>query len=253
MKGYSKTIPNYYSIKKYNNDYYKFTFHKFPIKNGGFEENKEDLFDIKDTSDIPEGKFKQSISRSRSKIFEYAMCNDFDYFVTLTLDPKKNDVLNISDFIKRFGQFVRNNRNRKSSNIQYLLIPEKHKSGSWHLHGLIKGINENDLFINENGYLDWEEYKKRFGYISLSKVKNQVAVSKYITKYISKSLANDNTVTEKEKKIYYVSRGLKQAVKVDEGTFYDIDFITFDYEGEYVNIKELNHEEYLNIAKRLQY
>lgn len=245
MIGQSKVIPNYYSIKKYNNNYYRLTYHNYPIKNGGFEEERN-YIKVENTE-----KLSQSISRARTMIFDYAISNEFDYFVTLTIDKKKMDRYNLTEYIKKFGQFIRNNRKDKGSKIQYLLIPEKHKSGEWHMHGLIKGINENELSINENGYLDWNEYKKRFGYISLSKVKNNIAVAKYITKYISKSLASDDTVTEKEKKLYYVTRGLNKSIKIYEGSGLNDEGITYDYTNDYVKVLDMNKEEYNNLMKRL--
>ena len=67
------------------------------------------------------------------------MCNDFDYFITLTLNPINIDTFDLDNFIRTFGQFIRDQRKKYSwGDIQYLLVPEKHKSGSWHMHGLIK-------------------------------------------------------------------------------------------------------------------
>ena len=36
-----------------------------------------------------EGRLMQSVSRSKRMLLEYAICNEWDYFVTLTLDPQK--------------------------------------------------------------------------------------------------------------------------------------------------------------------
>ena len=68
-------------------------------------------------------KLKNNICRARNKILEYVLCNDFVYFVTLTLKPDKFDRKNLQEFIKKLGKFINNYNNRKSANIKYLLIP----------------------------------------------------------------------------------------------------------------------------------
>ncbi len=212
----SKYLYNYYNIKKYHDSYYRLTVFKVAIKNPGFEEEYKEC-KYKKNKIESEGKLDNNIIRARSKVFEYALCNEFDYFVTLTLDPKKYNRYDLDGFIKDLGQFIRNYRRVHGLDIQYLLIPERHSDGAWHMHGLMKGIPEEHLHINGNGYLDWKAYKDRFGWISLDKVRNKEAVSKYITKYITKEQFG-KSMNEKHKKLYYVTRGLKQAEVIEKGT-----------------------------------
>lgn len=248
INGYSNLITNYYSIKKYNDNLYKFTFHKFPVKNTGFEILNN--IDIEYSRDVNDEKLDNHISRAKNKIFEYAAANEFDYFLTLTLDKEKYDRHNLSKYIKDLGQLIRNYRRDKKVDIQYLLIPEPHQDGAWHMHGLIKGIPEEELTINKNGYLDWLPYSNKFGWCSIDKVRSQEAISKYITKYISKALRCD-LKREKEKKLYYVTRGLKVAQKVKEGTLNGELNIPCDYENDYVKTKMLNGLEYLKLDNQL--
>ena len=246
INGYSKLITNYYSIKKYNDNLYKFTFHKFPIKNSGFEV----LNNIKRSRDVNDEKLDNHISRAKNKIFEYAAANEFDYFLTLTLDKDKYNRYDLGKYIKDLGQMIRDYRKKTGANIQYLLIPEPHKNGAWHMHGLIKGIPQEDLTKNKNGYLDWSPYSKKFGYCSIDPVRSQEAISKYITKYISKALQAD-LKREKEKKLYYVTRGLKTAIKVKEGTINGQLTVPYEYENDYVKTKMLNGLEYLRLNNQL--
>lgn len=234
MRSKSKYLYNYYSIKKYYDNYYRLTVFKVRIKNAGFE-LESPKYKSENNNEF-EGKLDNNIIRARSKVFEYALCNDFEYFVTLTLDKTKMDRYSLDDFIKKLGQFIRNYRKKYGVNIQYLLIPEKHKDGAWHMHGLIKGIPEAHLTLNKNGYKDWEAYSKRFGYISIDEIKNKEAISRYITKYISKSFYGGG-VTEKNKKMYYASRGLKKAERIKEGTYYASNNDDFDYENKYIKVK----------------
>jgi len=237
LQSQSKYFYGYYTIKKYNDNYYKMIIFKYPVRNSGFEIERnyesECTYEFIDDDE----RFNSSISRSRSKVFEYAICNEFDYFVTLTLDPKKYNRYDLDGFIKDLGQFIRNYRRVHGLDIQYLLIPERHSDGAWHMHGLMKGIPEEYLHINGNGYLDWKAYKDRFGWISLDKVRNKEAVSKYITKYITKEQFG-KSMNEKHKKLYYVTRGLKQAEVIEKGTLTSAERVPEGevFENDYVRI-----------------
>lgn len=241
----SRILTDKYTIKRYTDDYFELIYFKYPVKNTGFEEEK-----LLQDRNVNDEKLDNNISRARSKIFEYALCNDFDYFITLTLREDRED---LPKFIKDFGQFIRDERKRINADIQYLLIPEQHKDGkSWHMHGLIKGIPENEMIINKYNYLDWPRYSEKFGYCSIGKVRSKIGVSKYITKYIVKAL-NVNLKREKEKKLYYVTRGLKTAVKVKEGhlTSSQLEKITFNYENEYIAKLELDGFQFLKLQHQL--
>ena len=108
------------------------------------------------------------------------------------------------------------------------------------MHGLIMGLPESHLCINKHGYLDWEGYSKKFGYISLDKIKNHEACSKYITKYISKDMSAKNR--ELNAKLYYNSRGLECAETIKKGTL-SANNVLFDYENDYVKIKWIDDYE----------
>ena len=241
IRTYSKYIDDYYNIKKFNDDMFKITYCKTPVKRAGFEKEKKFVA----SRDKNKKKLTNNIARARTRIFEYAICNEFEYFITLTINGDYLDRYNLKEYIKKLGQFIRDYRKKYEVNIQYLLIPEKHKDGAWHCHGLIKGIPERQLVKNEHGYLDWPDYRNRFGFCSIDEIKNQVAVSKYITKYIRKSFDTGKGVTDKESKLYYCSRDLKKPQKIKEGTMYSFEHeqIPFTYENDYVRTAFLNKEE----------
>ena len=228
---------------------YKITYCKRPIKRAGFEDERK----FKRGRNVNDEKLNNNIARARTRVFEYAICNNFDYFITLTINDKKIDRYDLKGYIKKLGQFIRDYRKKHGADIQYLLIPEKHENGAWHVHGLIKGIPKNHLHINENGYLDWQEYKNKFGYCSIDRVRSKEAVSKYITKYIGKSFDSDRGVTEKESKLYYCSRGLKRPEKIKEGTLSTGQMykIPFEYDNEYVKMGILTKKQYEHISKIL--
>lgn len=157
-------------------------------------------------------RFEQSVSRTRAAIFELAMCNDFEWFVTMTLDSEKRDRNDLQAFRRDFAQFVRDQNKKRSQEqkIEYLLIPEQHKDGAWHMHGLFKGLREGtDLVRNEHRYLDWPGYRKRFGFFSCDRIRSQEACSKYITKYVTKDI-DQSTALDSGAHAYYASQGLKR-------------------------------------------
>lgn len=189
------------------------------------------------TNRLPRGsnlnKLDNNISRARSKIKEYALCNDFEYFVTFTIDGSKYDRYNFKQYYKDFSKFINNYNSYNKTKIEYVFIPERHFDGAWHLHGLVKGILKKHLFINSNGYLDWKQYSKKFGYISMGKIRNRDRCASYVTKYITKDI--DNTISELNLHMYYASKGLKKAETIKEGRLRND--LEYDFENDYVKIK----------------
>lgn len=56
---------------------------------------------------ISDVKSENNISRAKSRVFELALCNEWDIFLTFTLDPKKYDRDDLKKFQKDLGQFIR--------------------------------------------------------------------------------------------------------------------------------------------------
>lgn len=234
------------SIKKYG-DKYKVTWCKSIRKKGfeqyvcdeyeGLEQNPFDGLWVPEVSDfiskqkdkpVNDEKLSNNISRAKSKVFEYAYCNHWDYFVTLTISPEKYDRYNFKAYIKDLGKFINNYSTVHHSKIYYVLIPEQHKDGAWHMHGLISGILPKHLEKNKYGYLDFPMYARKFGFCSLSPIKNHESVSKYITKYVTKELFSRSY----GERCYYCSKGLKKAELLYQFDHINPDFMEWDFEHE---------------------
>lgn len=74
-----------------------------------------------------------SLSRTRRNIRELALCNDFEYFCTLTVNSAKCDRYSLDEVQDNLRKCLRNIRNN-SNCFKYLIITEKHLDGAFHFH-----------------------------------------------------------------------------------------------------------------------
>lgn len=192
-----------------------------------------------------------NLSRARSTIFELALCNPWEYFITFTLSPEKYDRTDLKKFSKDLSRFFRNYRAKFKIDVKYLLIPETHSDHeSWHMHGFIMGLPEdhlrlftldeklpryirNKLLLDQSVY-EWEAYRKKFGFCDIEPIRDLESTAKYATKYVSKSI--NNGIIESGGHTYYSSQGLRRATVIAKGQFTDSD-LEFDFENEYVKSK----------------
>lgn len=203
---------------------------------------------------VNDEKLDNNLSRARSRVFELAACNPWEYFVTLTLDPAKYDRYDLSAWRKDFAQWVRNYNRLNGCRVRYVLIPEQHKDGAWHMHGLMMGFPDGALTKNEHGYLDWLAYSRKFGWLNLGKVRSHEGVSKYITKYISKDLnARKN---ELGAHLFYASQGLQCALEVWNGSASPASVTVPEdadrYENEYCAVFWLTAEQAGELMERME-
>ena len=247
-KKVSTSLKNdYYSVYSYGN-LIKIVYHKV-----GRIARKENL--IKSSNARSENeRFLSSLSRSKSRVFELAICNEFNYFCTFTQDKNLRDRFDLTAFRKDFTMLIRNlNRSRaEDKKIKYILIPEQHKNGAWHLHGLFQNLDiDTDLrpfklseriperikkqIRNGEQVYDWTAYRRRFGFFTCTKIKDNTAVSKYITKYISKDFSK--SVRDKNEHLFFASQGLKSRECLVKNSFDFCPFTDFDYENDYIKIK----------------
>lgn len=237
------------TLKQYREDYFRITLHKM-IRRAGYEEvDGEPSRKGRKNTAGNSAKLEESLSRTKSTVFELALCNPWEWFVTLTLTPEYHDRKDIKTYKKKLSTWIKNYNRLHNTEIKYLLIPEQHKDGSWHMHGLIMGLPQKHLeafqkkdklpikilIEIEHGHTiyNWPAYQKAFGYITISKIRSAEGVSKYITKYLTKDMAK--TRIDLNEHLYYCSQGLKRAEKLYQGPLSrELDE---DYSNEYVKIK----------------
>lgn len=195
-------------------------------------------------------KLVQSLSRARRVVLELAMCNDWAYFCTFTLDKTKYQRDDLPKFHKDFSQWVRDQRKKYKKlgfdlSLDFLFIPEEHIDGAWHMHGFLSDITPFTIpFYCERcqgkiipdklvygGYFNWPDYQKKFGFCSLGRIRNKIATAFYSTKYITKHI--DNCKLPPNAHAYYASQGLQRATfhgDIYGHSSYLDSFLTHDYD-----------------------
>ena len=78
--------------------------------------------------------------RARAAVRDLGLCNDFTYFVTLTLDGARIDRYDPREVVRRLNRWLDNAVRR--SGLKYVLVPEHHKDGAIHFHGFFNDALE---------------------------------------------------------------------------------------------------------------
>lgn len=161
-----------------------------------------------------EGAKERSMRRARQQIRDYALCSNFTYFVTLTLDKEKINRYDIAEIVKRLRIWL-DNRVRRND-LRYILVPERHKDGAIHFHGFFNDA----LAVVDSGRADKLGHKIYnlpswgFGFTTAIKLYGDYhrAVA-YVCKYVGKT-------PEKIGGRWYYSGGSLSLPRVD---FVDVD------------------------------
>lgn len=100
----------------------------------------------------------RSMRRARAKLRRLALANNFDIFVTLTLDPAKVDRYDPAAVTRILNRWCDNMVRRNG--MKYILVPEQHKDGAWHFHGFIGGVKDategiKGVFLADSG-VQWD-------------------------------------------------------------------------------------------------
>lgn len=151
-----------------------------------------------------------SVKRAKDRIFDIAFMNEWEYMVTLTLDPKKIDRYNEKEVGKRVKEWLNNQVKRKG--LRYLLVPEYHQDGAIHFHGFFAGnlTYLDSGHVDQKGRMIFNVKDWPFGFSDAVRLDDQrLRVAKYITKYITKDTRKIMG------KFYYAGGGIARDVPSD--------------------------------------
>lgn len=156
---------------------------------------------------------RTSFLRTKNSIYYLARSGCWDWFLTLTLSPDKVDRYNLVECSRKLRKWLNHFKERKCPDMYYLIVPEQHKDGAWHFHGLIGGCS--NLSMVDSGHKDnggsiiynWSDYK--LGFSTATAVKDTARVSSYICKYITKDICGSLGGRQR----YFVSKNTPRAQK----------------------------------------
>lgn len=200
------------TLKKYNDNLVKCKKTSFDIQKFTYRENQHNGSMSSEELEYKNSKYLKLV---RTNIIDLAYNNKdkFEYFVTLTFDFK-NEVYEHEKAVEKLKKWI-NNMKHQNKNMSYILVPEFHKSGRLHFHGLVgnvpnwklkKAINaKTGKPIITNGVHIYNLVNYNLGFTTISKIKSSEKVSFYISKYATKDL-----ITLKSKKRYWYSRNLEK-------------------------------------------
>lgn len=196
------------------------------FKKAGFEEISDNF--RKFAENLPENEEKtgndeenarKSFGRAKNKLFDLLMCNtDCDFFCTLTFDGEKINRFSYADIIRKLSTLLDNSVRRKG--LKYILVPEFHKNGAVHFHGLMNaeclGLSEavsphTGRNLKTKGKQIYNIDGFRWGFSTAIRIgeadSEREAVAKYVYKYITKLDKFTKSTGHKVGGRYYLSGG----------------------------------------------
>lgn len=181
-----------------------------------------------------EKKMKINLHQSILNIVGIGLCNDWQYFLTGTVDKGRVDRYDVEAVVKAFTSMFENIK-RSYKDTRYCFIIEKHKDGAFHIHGFCNldpdvicldyyyiSSDNKIVYPSPSKYLTYGIDQKycNIGLTTVSPIYDKESVLNYCTKYITKDMA----LASSGRKVFH-SKGLKSF-----NTLYAIK-PTYNYDG----------------------
>lgn len=191
-------------------------------------------FEIKTSNETT---IERSTRRSQKTVSDYARCNWFDLFATITIGVDRYD---IDSSKQKLQTWLKNQRDRNGK-FKYLIVPEYHKDGALHFHALLgnytgklrQSLNaKTNQKIVSKGKPVYELTEYKSGFTKVQKIgqsiEDQTKVGLYISKYITKEM-----ISLFGKKRYWASKGLNKPIQEDNPQWYMEIKPDKEYENDY--------------------
>jgi len=152
---------------------------------------------------------KVSMSRTKQSVNYLARSNNFQWFVTWTFNPEKVDSFDYAACVQHLSDWL-SNAKKRCPDMHYIVVPERHKSGRYHFHGLLGACD--DLGFVDSGHRSKGDViynigSYKLGFTTATRIKDMKRVAGYILKYITKDLIG----VTKGRKRFWASRNLNRA------------------------------------------
>lgn len=177
------------------------------------------------TGEHIERKELENEKRAKQIVYDLARSNDWDYFITMTF---KDSVVNRFDYDDCCEAVMKYTKYLCKKGCKWLIVPEQHKNGAWHFHGLIAGpvkavraanAHTGQPLIDKAGREVYNLIDYKAGFTTAVKLDGSPKVATYLTKYYTKDMS-----IPKGKKRYWASRNLARP-----SVTYDVlDSVTFE-------------------------
>ena len=220
-----------------------------------FTEEWERVKDISD-SKKREHSFLSSRNRSKAVIYDIARANTWEWFLTFTFSSEFSNRFDYHECSKKLTAWLNNVRKRGNPDMKYLVVPEQHKDGAWHFHGLfadVPAFQFVDSGVRDaSGRIIYNVGRYKWGFTTATKVSDTGKACGYLVKYVTKELIEQTA----GKKRYWASRNCSRPEEFTfciagslleklEGLGIDADYIkkVFTPTGNQITYVELNHVE----------
>lgn len=201
------------------------------------------------------------LKRNRERVFDIVYCNRWDWFLTITFDPKQVDFTNVPQVMNNLRIWLSNRVQRDG--LRYILVPERFKkTNGIHCHALINNAVDTTysgrIRIGKKSVPEEICKQKRIAYSDADKIfnvddwkygfstalpisDNSGKLSVYLTKYITKG--NDRIFG----RYYWSSRNLVREPYIEySNTPYDeIDLPEFEVPGTAYKVKYEQRMDYI--------
>lgn len=185
---------------------------------------------------------ERSIRRSQKLVSDYLACNRFEYFLTITFGGDTRH--NIDHTKKQLNTWLKNQRDRNGK-FKYVFVPEYHKDGALHFHGVMSGYTgklrrsrnakTNGLLYGKRGNPRYDLAEFTLGFTRVEPIgqtsDDHAKVGAYIRKYITKDMVNIFG-----KKRFWTSQKLSKPICEDNPYWVEDAEPTDTYENEYGRI-----------------
>lgn len=184
---------------------------------------------------------KKRMKERKEKITDLALNNTWQYFLTITFNPKEvGEPYSHEKAIALLTKWI-DNQKHQNKNMSYILVSEFHKeSGNLHFHGLFSNVPKWKLteaknpktgkLIFKDGVQIFNLNNYKYGFTTISYIKDSERVAHYLSKYITKEIMNiknkktfwySKDLLKPTKSYHYIDTSLKDYLEEERVSYYD--------------------------------